>query len=281
MRSYAHDGLVFDVKDEGPEDGEAVLLLHGFPQDATSWDGVVEPLHDHGYRTLAPDLRGYSPRARPRHARDYVAARTVADAVALLDEAGIERAHVVGHDWGGHVAWGMASAHPERVRTLTSIAWAHIAAIRSAVLRSSQAPRLFYVGLFQVPWLTEQLIGPDGPAWRAVVRGLPVHQAQHYADRLRQPGALAAALNWYRAVPRDLVHPSLHIGRISAPTLYLWGEHDPAMSRAAAEATAQYVAGPYTFRVVEHVGHWIPEAMPKLVADALLAHWRTADSHAK
>jgi pimeloyl-ACP methyl ester carboxylesterase len=273
MRTYAHDGLVFEVKDEGPEDGPAVLLLHGFPQDATSWDGVVEPLHAHGFRTLAPDQRGYSPLARPKRAGYYFLARTVGDAISLLDEAGIQQAHVVGHDWGGFVAWGIASAFPERVRTLSVISAAHVAAIKAASLRSLQGLRLFYIGLFQVPWLAEQLISPGGPGWDAVVRGLPPHQAQHYADRMRQPGALHAALNWYRAIPRELVRPALRMGRISVPTLYLWGELEPAIGRAAAEATAEYVTGDYTFEAIPRVGHWIPEAIPDHVAAALLAHW--------
>lgn len=274
MRAFAHDGLVFDVKDEGPEDGPPVLLLHGFPQDATSWDGVVEPLHARGFRTLAPDQRGYSPQARPKRPGDYVLARTVADAVALLDQAGIERAHVVGHDWGGFVAWGLASAFPARVRTLSVISTAHAQAVKAASLRSFQGLRLFYMGLFQIPWLAEQMISPGGPGWRAVVRGLPPHQAQHYADRMSQPGALHAALNWYRAIPRDLVRPELRMGRITVPTLYLWGELEPAIGRAAAEATRDYVTGDYTFDVIPNVGHWIPEAIPDRVVAALLEHWK-------
>jgi pimeloyl-ACP methyl ester carboxylesterase len=274
MRSYAHDGLVFDVQDEGPEDGPAVLLLHGFPQDATSWDGVVEPLHAQGFRTLAPDQRGYSPQARPRRTGDYVLARTVADAVALLDEAGVQRAHVVGHDWGGHVAWGLASAFPERVRTLSVISTAHVGAIKKASLRSFEALRLSYMALFQMPWLAEQFISPGSRGWRAVVRGLPPHQAQHYADHMSQPGALHAALNWYRAIPRDLVRPALRVGRITVPTLYLWGELDPAIGPAAARATADFVAAEYTFEAIEGVGHWIPETIPDRVAAALVAHWQ-------
>ena len=138
MRSYAHDRLVFEVKDEGPEDGQPVVFLHGFPQDSTSWDAVVEPLHERGYRTLAPNQRGYSPSARPRGARNYRWASLAGDVVALLDAAGVDTAHVVGHDWGGAVAWCLASEHSDRVRTVTSLSTPHPGALRSASLRKKR-----------------------------------------------------------------------------------------------------------------------------------------------
>lgn len=274
MRSYAHEGLVFEVNDEGPEDGFPVLFLHGFPQDATSWDGVVDPLHEHGFRTLAPNLRGFSPGARPKRRRTYVAAKTVGDALALLDAAEVEQAHVVGHDMGGYVAWHLASAHPERVRTVTSLSTPHPAAMSSVALRSTQGLRSTYMLLFQLPWLPDHLLDPpNSTGWRTFVRGLPPHQAQHYAERLRQPGALSAALNWYRALPRDIVRPSLRIRRITVPTLYLWGELDPALGRAAAEATAEFVAAPYRFVTLPRTGHWIPERAPEAVTEELLDFW--------
>ena len=108
MDSFRRDGLTFDVRDAGPRDGEPVVLLHGFPQDSAAWDRVAPALHQHGLRTLAPDQRGYSPMARPRGRAHYRLRETVGDVLALLDAAGLESAHVVGHDWGGIVAWGLA-----------------------------------------------------------------------------------------------------------------------------------------------------------------------------
>src|SRR6478609_967008 len=112
MWQYHRDGLTFDVLDSGPRDGEPVLLLHGFPQDHTAWDAVAPLLHAAGLRTLAPDQRGYSPGARPQGRAAYDMGELVADAVALLDAADVTRAHVVGHDWGGSVAWALAERHP-------------------------------------------------------------------------------------------------------------------------------------------------------------------------
>jgi pimeloyl-ACP methyl ester carboxylesterase len=107
--SFRRDGLTFDVRDAGPPDGEPVVLLHGFPQDSAAWDQVSPALHQAGLRTLAPDQRGCSPMARPRGRGRYRLRETTADVLALLDAAGLERAHVVGHDWGGMVAWALAA----------------------------------------------------------------------------------------------------------------------------------------------------------------------------
>ena len=121
MDRFQRDGLTFDVVDGGPQDGEAVVLLHGFPQDSTAWNQVSPALHQAGLRTLAVDQRGYSPMARPRGRRRYTLRETTDDVLALLDAAGLDKAHVVGHDWGGMVAWALGAWHPDRVRTLTAL----------------------------------------------------------------------------------------------------------------------------------------------------------------
>ncbi len=273
MRSFSHDRLVFEVKDEGPEDGIPVVLLHGFPQDATSWDGVVEPLQQVGYRTLAMNQRGYSPDARPNGSANYSWARLVDDVIALLDAASIDEAHIVGHDWGGAVAWMLASEYPERVTTLTVLSTPHPAAIRAVALRSTQLLSSWYMGLFQLRWTSEQILHPGGPMWRAVMRGLPRHQAQHYTERMQVPGALTAGLNWYRALPRELLRPTVRVHKIKRPTLYIWGDRDPALGRAAAVATGDFVSADYTFVALKGVGHWIPETAAEAVVSRMLEFW--------
>src|SRR5215217_5260440 len=176
MDSFRRDGLTFDVLDAGPSDGEPVVLLHGFPQDATSWNGVAPALHQHGLRTLAPDQRGYSPMARPRGRGHYTLRETTRDVLALLDAAGLESAHVVGHDWGAGVGWALAAWHPERVRTLTVLSVPHPGAMAKAT--SDQALRSAYMAAFQVPVLPEQaLLAGGGAALRRMLRrsGLPEH----------------------------------------------------------------------------------------------------------
>jgi pimeloyl-ACP methyl ester carboxylesterase len=270
VKSFRRDGLRFDVTDRGPRDGPVVVCLHGFPQDATSYDEVTAILAEQGMRVLAPDQRGYSPGARPTARSAYVLRELVADVLALLDTAGVDAAQVVGHDWGGAVAWALAGRHPERVRSLVALSTPHPAAMRGAVLRSSQAARSAYMAFFQLPWLPESLtLAGDGHLLRTALRGsgLPAGHTEHYADRMLEPGALRAALGWYRALPASRGYGA---GRVRVPTGYLWGRQDPFFAPAATERTADFVTGPLTVRALPDAGHWLPETRPADVAELVL-----------
>ena len=157
LTSYRNDGLTFEVDDSGG-DGEVVVLLHGFPQSRTSWSKLTPHLVQAGYRVLAPDQRGYSPGARPKRRRDYAIDLLVADIVALADNAGARRFHVVGHDWGGGAAWALAERHPERLLSMTSLSTPHPRAMVAAMVRSNQALKSWYMLAFQLPWLPEAAI---------------------------------------------------------------------------------------------------------------------------
>ena len=279
MDEFFRDGLTFDVRDAGPADGEPVVLLHGFPQDARSYDRLAPVLHAAGLRTLAPDQRGYSPMARPRGRAAYKARELVADVLALLDAAGLERAHVVGHDWGAVVAWALAGWHPDRVRTLTALSVPHPGAMAKAVVTSDQALRSTYMAAFQVPALPEvALLAGGGAPLRRMLRasGLPEHLAEHYVARMREPGALTAALNWYRALPWHARDP---VGRIGVPTLHVWSTGDTFLGRAATEDTARFCRGDYRLEVLEGVPHWIPELAAERVGELVVAHVKSAEGH--
>ncbi len=275
MHRFERGGYVFDVRDGGDPGAPAVVLLHGFPEDGGSWDEVALQVQQAGYRTLAPDLRGVSRGARPRRSVEYRMAESVHDVVALLDAAGLAQAHIVGHDWGGAVAWAMAGEHPDRVLTLTSVSTPHPLAIAGAMVRSTQALQSWYAALFQLPYLPEALLAPGRPLWRALVRGMPRDDVQRYSQRMSDRAARSAALGWYRAIPREIVAPSVRWSAVSVPTLYVWGDRDPALGRAAAETTAEYVTGPYRFEVIR-AGHWIPETRPVLLASLLIEHLGSA-----
>lgn len=264
--------LAFEYLDQGDPEAPACLLLHGFPQDLTSWDEVASHLLGAGFRVIRFDQRGYSPGARPQEVSSYRLGPLVGDAIGLLDGLGVDRAHVIGHDWGGAVAWGLASAHPERVRTLTVLSTPHPAALSRALRSSDQALRSWYMGLIQVPRLAERLLAPGGRMWSGLMRGLPASVQEHYTSRASEPGALAGMLAWYRAMPSDLRRSSVRWRPIDTPTLYVWGGRDPALGASAARLTSRYVRGPFTFVVLPQQGHWLPERAADQVASVLLPH---------
>jgi len=252
ITEYSRHGLTFDVTDRGDPADPAVVLLHGFPEDRQSWDPISERLVAGGLRTLAPDQRGYSPRARPTepYPQAYALRELVDDVVALLDAAGLERAHLVGHDWGGGVAWALAGSHPDRVATLTALSTPHPAAVRRA---ASTTPWQFAHSSYM---LERSLLGS----------GLPRAEAERYAGRMREPGALTGALGWYRA----LRHAGVALHRCRVPTTFVWGRHDAYLGRQAAEATGAMVLGDYRFVEVDE-GHWLPERQPELCAAEIAA----------
>jgi len=268
ISEYARGGLTFDVTDRGDPAAPPVVLLHGFPEDRQCWDPISDRLVEAGLRTLAPDQRGYSPRARPTgpYPQAYVLTELVDDVVALLDAAGIDRAHIVGHDWGGGIAWTLAGAHPERVETLTVLSTPHPAAVRRAI---SSAPWQFahssYMLFFQLPALPERIIRRS--LERSLLsQGVPPAEAARYAGRMREPGALRGALGWYRAMrhSRGAVH------RCRVPTTYVWGQRDVFLGRQAAEGTGAMVLADYRFVEVDE-GHWLPELLPDLCAAEIVS----------
>jgi pimeloyl-ACP methyl ester carboxylesterase len=269
MDTFRRGDLVFDVSDSGPSDGEVVVLLHGFPQNRHAWDTVTPILVDAGYRVLAPDQRGYSPGARPAGRKAYVAAELVADVVALIDAAGADRVHLVGHDWGALVTWAMASAHPERLRTANPISVPHPGAFAWSMPRG-QLLRSWYMGLFQLPALPELLLPSSAGVRMLTQHGLTDEQVRGYLDALGRDG-LRAALNWYRAIPFSRDPKYTHRSTVS--TMYVWSDADVALGRAGAEATERYVTGPYRFEVLKGVSHWIPENEPGPLARLLLDHF--------
>jgi pimeloyl-ACP methyl ester carboxylesterase len=284
MNRFSRQGLVFDLADSGPADAEeVVVLLHGWPQDRTAWGRVTPLLVAGGLRVLALDQRGYSPGARPPGTAAYRMRELVADVAALLDEAGLARAHLVGHDWGGAVAWAFAERHPERLGSLTVLSTPHHRAQAWALRHGDQARRSWYVAAFQVPTVPEVVLRRTLPG---LLRGsgLPEQDVQRYAARFREPGAAGAALAWYRALRNPLRGMVSAVGgnsgqvrRITVPTTYVWGRHDPALGRAAAERTAHWVASDYRFVELD-AGHWLPETRPGDVAAEVLSRTSRAEA---
>lgn len=272
MHEYSIGGFDFDVTDAGPADGEVIVLLHGYPENRLSWAGVIPLLVDAGYRVLAPDQRGYSPRARPKGRKAYRIDLLVDDVVGLADAAGAERVHVVGHDWGGSVAWAMAMIHPERLHSIASLATPHPQAMLRSLWTSSQLLRSWYMLLFQLPRLPElSLTGPGRAQTAKTLRasGLAADKVDRYLARFDEPGAATAALNWYRGLPFGSRES---VGAVQVPTLYVYATGDFALGRKAADLTGRYVQGPYRYELLDGVSHWIPEEVPERVAELVTDH---------
>lgn len=296
MDHFTRAGLTFDVTDSGPADGEVVVLLHGWPQDRHAFDRVIPLLTAAGYRALAFDQRGYSPRAQPRSVSAYAMADLVADVAGLLDAAGVDRAHLVGHDWGGAVAWATAERLPERLLSLTVLSTPHHRAMLEALRHPQQLGKSWYMLAFQVPVLPELVLKAT---LEQILRrsGLPAPQAQRYAARFRQGGTPSGSLAWYRALggaelagatrrlrsrlpgalggggEPGVAVPLTEEHRITVPTTYVWGNGDVALGRGAALATASWVAADYRFVELD-ASHWLPETHPNEVAAAILERAR-------
>ncbi|TSD46353.1 alpha/beta fold hydrolase [Rhodococcus sp. KBS0724] len=271
IRTYTRSGLSFDVRDEGPVGGPIVVLLHGFPQDSTSWDRLVPLVHARGYRTLAPDQRGYSPGARPTSRRAYRLDELASDIVALIDAAGSAPVHLVGHDWGAAVAWQVAAERPDLIRTLTALSVPHPAAFVRALLTSSQALRSWYMLAFQLPMLPEWILRRSGDKI-LVKSGQSLERARRDRDAMAKPGRLRGGLNWYRALALNSSRAGS--GRISVPTLHVWSDRDIALARKGAELTTRFVDGPYRFEILRGVSHWIPDEAPEELDRLLAEHLR-------
>lgn len=261
-------GLTFDVYASGPADGQPVLLLHGFPQDHREFDLVLPRLHEAGLRTYAMDQRGYSPGARPAGVADYVLSEPTADAVAVLDALGIGAAHVIAHDWGAQVAWLLAVGHPDRVRTLTAVSIPHPRALGLALrVRPTQRARLAYMAAFRSALAERVLLAGGGTVLKQMMRPIGARAAL-YADAMREPGRLTAALNWYRALTGEQL---AGVPVVTVPTTLVWGSKDPVVGVTAALRTTDWVQADYQLVALHGVGHWVPEEAPGALAKAALA----------
>ena len=252
---------------------DAVILLHGFPEQPSTWDAVAPVLRERGYRVFTPRQRGYDPANRPLGRRSYATRELAADVLRVADRERIDRFHLVGHDWGAILAWWLAALEPARLFTMTSLAVPHPNAMREVALRSKQLLQSYYVALFQLPWLPERaMLARDGAVLRRALSrsGLPAPYVDDFVREMQEPGALTAAISWYRgASTRRLVTlPDV----TDVPVLYVWGSRDIALSRAAAEATARHVRSRYRFVPLDGASHWLPQAHADDVLPPLLEH---------
>ena len=269
-------GLTFDTLVAGEPGTPLVLLLHGFAESMHCWRAQVPALGDMGYRAIAPGQRGYSPGARPDPAdtADYHIDRLMDDAMAIVAASGYGEArfHLVGHDWGGSIAWGLADRHHARLASLTILSRPHPNAFNRALqmIDGDQAKRSKHHKAFLEPDAADVVLADDAK-WlrdRLSANGVPAEAIAAHLAVLGNKNAMEAALAWYRA--RGAIRGPL--GPIRVPTLYIWGDADDTVGRTAAEGTKDFIAAPYQFEVLPGVGHFAADQAPGRVCELLLAH---------
>jgi len=267
------NGFVFETLTAGPADGPVVILLHGFPEFADAWVQVMKPFVAAGYRCIAIQQRGYSDDARPERVEDYQIDLLVGDVLAIADAVSAKRFHLVGHDWGGVVAWVLAARHSARLLTVTVLSTPHVDAFLEAIkVDPEQRKKSWYVGLFRFPFhVAEFLILRDnGKLLKSSYRGqLTEEQLECNVLRFSKPGVLTAALNWYRALQNTLRVGIIH----DVPVLFIWGTADQALGRTAAVKTADFVSSKYKFVPLEDFSHWLLEQAPAECASLCLEHF--------
>ncbi len=269
------NGVRLHVVEAGPRDGPPVVLLHGFPELWYGWRRQIGPLAEAGFRVIVPDQRGYGRSDKPAGVAAYRIETLAADIVGLLDAAGVERASVVGHDWGAVVAWWLALAHPERVSRLAILNVPHPAVMRRHLVSSPrQMARSWYVFFFQLPGLPERFLARDGfanlaRAVRSGRRGTCTDEdLAVYREAWAQPGALTAMVNWYRAALRTGGQRLPRI-RVGVETLVLWGARDRFLGREmAGESAALCDRG--QLEVFEKATHWLQHDEAEAVNDRLV-----------
>jgi pimeloyl-ACP methyl ester carboxylesterase len=272
-RLFDIGALRLNVAEAGPADGRPLILLHGFPESIAGWHRQIRPLAEAGFRVVVPDQRGYGASDRPGGIAAYHLDRLAADVIALADACGFPRFALAGHDWGGLVAWWVASFHPDRVARLAILNAPHPGIVQDYMKRHpGQWLRSYYVAVFQLPGLPERMLLANGAA--ALRRALtsssqpgtfPPAILDRYSRQWMQPGAMTAMLNWYRALMRL---PRRDPPRVVSPTLILWGRRDHALQPGLAEASLA-LCDNGRIRWFPDVTHWVQHEAADSVNEAL------------
>ena len=278
-RRISTNGVSLEVAEAGPDDGPLALLLHGFPEFREGWRYQIGPLASAGFRVVVPDQRGYNRSDKPKGIASYALDVLVEDAVGLLDALGRERASVIGHDWGGIVAWGAIARHPGRFDSAVILNAPHPdAMLREIKANPAQLLKSWYALAFQIPWLPERLLSRDG--FRGLARSMaassrPGTFSEADLDRYRrawsEPGAMTAMVNWYRAGLR-IPHAPWPDPLIRVPTLMIWGAKDRFLGPGVARSSFALCESA-RLEWIDEATHWVqheePERVNRLILDFL------------
>ncbi|MCK4081150.1 MULTISPECIES: alpha/beta fold hydrolase [Acinetobacter] len=268
LERYHRGELSFDLIDSGPLEGEAVVLLHGFPETAQCWDQVRVQLNAAGFRTFAPNQRGYSLDARPEGRQAYRMQELLQDLDLLIDQIN-QPVHLVGHDWGAIVAWEYAMHYPKKLKNLVVLSVPHPGAFLRALLASDQLFKSYYIGLFQLPKLPELLFEKFPKIGLGLLKnsGMTKQQLEIFKTEMLEQGRLSYSLNWYRALPFNARFQ--RFDPVTVPTLFIGGSQDVAISDAGVKLNQRYVQAPYR-EVMLEANHWLPVQQAAVVSQLIL-----------
>jgi len=278
VESIGTNGIRLQVLQVGPELGPTALMLHGFPEGSYAWEDMAGQLAAKGYRVWVPDQRGYNSSDKPRHISAYNSEIVARDLLGIIDATGRRQVDLIGHDWGGQIAWWAAARYPQRIRRLVVMNCAHPQVMfRNVLLNPRQTVKSWYIFALQLPWIPERVLSRNQYArlLKAIERSggapIPAAEAERYIAAWSKPRALSSMINWYRAAmrtfPLRLDEPRIHV-----PTLLIWGEQDRFLDRALAQQSIDHCD---QGRVVylSDAGHWVhhekPQEVGKLVHDFL------------
>lgn len=252
--------------------GDAIILLHGFPQSSISWQAFFDAAKNLDYKIIAFDQRGYSPGARLKNIHDYTTAKLVEDVFSIADALNIQRFHLAGHDWGAAIGWATVMSQSKRILSWTALSIPHSLAFFEALRNDKeQKKKSRYIILFRMRWLPELLLtaGRLFILKSLMFRWMPKLHGQEYLAILSEPGALSAVLNWYRAM--GVGEKFSYNADINVPVLFIWGNRDPAVSRRSVFLQDQYIKGIYK-KIELDAGHWLLERRTDLVVQEMLKH---------
>jgi pimeloyl-ACP methyl ester carboxylesterase len=264
--------LRLHVVEAGPADGKLVVLLHGFPEFWWSWRHQIPALAAAGFRVVAPDLRGYNLSDKPYKVDAYRIEHLVGDVAGLIRACGRERAHIVGHDWGGGVAWEFAARRPEMTNTLAILNCPHPRELFKAFRRPAQLRKSWYMFFFQIPGLPERTLAKNDFAFlRRTFNGYPRADVDRYVEAAKRARNLEGGIHYYRAAMRGSFTRPPSYRPIPAPTIVIWGEKDAFLGKEMARPDPRWVPNA-RIEMLHDASHWVQIDAPEKVNELLLAH---------
>jgi len=273
------NGIQLQVRIAGPENGKPVFLLHGFPDFWFCWEAQIEALVASGFRVVAPDQRGYGHSDKPLGKEAYRQKILAADIVGLMGALGYDKINLAGHDFGGAVAWSVATLYPERVEKLVIISAPHlIASMKYSKINKTQKYKSWYIAFFQLPKLPERFLKAFN--YRVLIKNMPASLSPETIERYRsgwsQPNAIHTMVNWYRGLLDGMKAREIEYGRIDIPTHIMWGKNDKYLEAGLAKLSLEQCSkGRLT--VFEDTSHWVMHERSNEVSALLLKHFSTSE----